>query len=43
MQKRTNHALLISFGLHIMLMLAVSPFLINRINTEERKVYQLRY
>ncbi|MDE0013162.1 MAG: hypothetical protein OXU36_18600 [Candidatus Poribacteria bacterium] len=38
MQKRTNRALAISFGLHIVAMLAVSPFLIQHFNIEKERI-----
>ena len=38
MQKYTNRALAISFGLHIALMLVISPFLINHYDAEKDKI-----
>ena len=38
MQKRTNRALVISLGLHIAVMLAVSPFLVNYFNAEKESI-----
>ena len=38
MRKRTNRALLISFGLHIGMMLAISPFLVNHFNAEKESI-----
>ena len=38
MQKYTNRALVISFGLHIALMLVISPFLINHYDTEKDNI-----
>ena len=38
MRKHTNRALVISFGLHIALMLAVSPFLINHYDAEKEHI-----
>ena len=38
MQKRTNRALAISLGLHIVAMLAVSPFLIQHFNIEKERI-----
>ncbi len=38
MQKRTNRALAISLGLHIAVMIAVSPFLINHFNMEKESI-----
>ena len=38
MRGRTNRALLLSFGLHICLMLAISPFLVNRFNVEKESI-----
>lgn len=35
MQKRTNHALIMSLGVHIAMMLAVSPFFVNHFNAEK--------
>ena len=38
MQKRTNQALVISFGLHIAAMIAVSPFLVSHFNAEKARI-----
>ncbi len=38
MQKRTNRALAISLGLHIVAMLVVSPFLIHHFNIEKERI-----
>lgn len=38
MQRYTSPALLISFGLHIVLMLAVSPFFVNHFNEEKEHI-----
>ncbi len=38
MQKRTNRALAVSLGLHIVAMLAVSPFLIQHFNVEKESI-----
>lgn len=38
MQRRTNHALLLSFGLHIVLMLMVSPFFITHFDPEKEHI-----
>lgn len=38
MQKRTNRALAISLGLHIVAMLAVSPFFIHHFNIEKERI-----
>ena len=38
MQKRTNRALAISLGLHIAVMIAVSPFLISHFNMEKESI-----
>lgn len=38
MQKRTNRALAISLGLHIVVMLAVSPFLVSYFNAEKERI-----
>ena len=38
MQKRTNRALVISLGLHLAVMLAVSPFLISHFDTEKERI-----
>lgn len=38
MPKRTNHALIISLGVHIIVMLAVSPFLVDHFNVEEDSI-----
>ncbi len=38
MPKRTNHALIISLGIHIAAVLAVSPFLINHFDAEKEHI-----
>ena len=38
MRRRTNRALLLSFGLHICLMLAISPFLVNHFHVEKESI-----
>ncbi len=38
MQKFPNHALLISIGVHIAIMLAVSPFFVNHFNVEKESI-----
>ena len=38
MRRRTNRALLLSFGLHVGLMLVVSPFLVNRFALEKESI-----
>ena len=38
MRGRTNRALLLSLGLHICLILAISPFLVNRFNVEKESI-----
>ena len=38
MRKRTNRALLLSLGLHICLMLAISPFLVNHFHVEKESI-----
>ena len=38
MRGRTNRALLLSLGLHICLVLAISPFLVNRFNVEKESI-----
>ncbi|MDE0399240.1 MAG: DUF4159 domain-containing protein [Candidatus Poribacteria bacterium] len=38
MRRRTNRALLLSFVLHIGLMLAISPFLVNHFNAEKESI-----
>ena len=38
MQKRTNGALLTSLGLHIAVMLAISPFLVKHFNAEQDRI-----
>ncbi len=38
MQRRTNHALLLSFGLHIVLVLVVSPLFINHYNADKAPI-----
>ena len=38
MRRRTNHALLLSFGLHIVLVLVISPFLVNHFDAEKESI-----
>ena len=38
MRRRTNRALLLSLGLHICLMLAISPFLVNHFHVEKESI-----
>ena len=38
MRRRTNRALLLSFGLHIVLMLMLSPLLVNHFNAEKESI-----
>ena len=38
MRRRTNRALLLSFTLHIAVMLAISPFLVNHFNIEKESI-----
>ena len=38
MPKRTNHALIISLGIHIAVVLAVSPFLVNHFDAEKEHI-----
>lgn len=38
MRRRTNRALLLSFGLHVLLILLSSPFLINHYDTEKHSI-----
>ena len=38
MRRRTNSALLVSFALHIGLMLAISPFLVNHFNMAKESI-----
>ena len=38
MRRHTNHALLLSFGLHIVLMLMVSPFFITHFDPEKEHI-----
>ena len=38
MLKRTNHALIISLGIHIAVMLAISPFLVNHFDAEKEHI-----
>ena len=38
MRGRTNRALLLSLGFHICLILAISPFLVNRFNVEKESI-----
>lgn len=38
MRRRTNHSLLLSLGLHICLMLAISPFLVNHFVVEKERI-----
>ena len=38
MRRRTNRALLLSFGLHIMLVLMLSPFLVNHFDAEKESI-----
>ena len=38
MRRRTNRALLISFALHVVAMLAISPFLVNHFTAEKERI-----
>lgn len=38
MRRRTNHALLLSFGLHIVLILVISPFLVTHFDAEKESI-----